>query len=124
MGCLLPQNLSILCWSFAKLELQKPKLITCIMQECWKHVDQLDSQGVSNLIWSLAVLAYDSPSLCQRLSQRAICLVHEMTAQEMANIAWGLHVLQHGNTLQCFLQHSIGRPVDKGRGITKKTSAL
>ncbi|CAK9047686.1 unnamed protein product [Durusdinium trenchii] len=108
VGCLLPQNLSILCWSFAKLELQKPKLITCIMQECWKHVDQFDSQGVSNLIWSLAVLAYDSPSLCQRLSQRAICLVHEMTAQEMANIAWGLHVLQHGNTLQCFLQHSIG----------------
>eukprot|EP00913_Durusdinium_trenchii_P019196 g18041.t1 len=45
VGCLLPQNLSILCWSFAKLELQKPKLITCIMQECWKHVDQFDSQG-------------------------------------------------------------------------------
>lgn len=85
---LMPDNLAIIAWSFAKLGVHHVPLRTAISESSLPRIGDFRCLNISNIVWSLAELAVSDPPLMAAISSWSLPRIVEFRSQDLSNTAW------------------------------------
>ena len=88
----LPQNISILMWALAKLQLEPgPRLLRAVLRRSAKAAPIFKPIDLSHVLRGLAVLGIDpGPDLLAAFTARVEDILHQLNSQDVANLMWAL----------------------------------
>jgi len=85
---LMPDNLAIIAWSFAKLGVHHVPLRTAISASARPRIADFRCLNISNIVWSVAELVISDTPLMTSIASSALKSMSEFRSQDLSNTAW------------------------------------
>lgn len=96
------QDLAILFWALATLEVKSNALVSQLTQRLARQVDKLSPPHIAACAWASVTMKANEGSLMARLSPEMARLAELFSPYELAHVAWCVAMVTDSETIQAF----------------------
>ena len=91
------QDLSNICWAFAKLGIKADELFEAVSGEHWRIAGEGNEQAMSNISWAFAKNDCKADKLSEAVAGEHKVIARDVTTQALSNITWEFAKLGYSN---------------------------
>ena len=90
-----PQDISNLCWAYAKVGLGHVdmRILDLLIEGATQSIADFKPQALANTVWAFATLNHEAPALFDTIAAASQSSIADFKPQELANTAWAFAIV-------------------------------